>query len=148
VWWLLAAALVLAGLAAYLVPRRRRREQWSADLAAEEAEVAWLARELLPGLQVAGTPDALAGGWHVASSRVTATEDRLTGLESTAPDDLGRSRARQLRDAVRATRTGVEELVAAGVPGSGAAELSRLSAQLDAVLAAPGPAGPPASGHA
>lgn len=148
VWWLLAAGLLAAGVAAFLVPRSRRRREWAADLAADEAEAAWFARELMPRLQLAATPDALAGGWQVGSPRVVAVEDRLTGLESTAPDDPGRARARELRDAVRAARGGVEELVAAGLPGSRRAELTLLASQLESALTQPGTAGPTASGRA
>ncbi|HET6969099.1 MAG TPA: hypothetical protein VFI44_12500, partial [Ornithinibacter sp.] len=146
--WLLAGALLAAGLAAFLVPRARKRKEWEADLAADEAEAAWFARELLPRLQSAATPDALAGGWQVGAGRVTAAEDRLTGLESTALDDVGRARALELRDAVRTARVGVEELVAAGLPGPRAAELALLAAQLETVLVRPGPAGPATPGTA
>ena len=141
-WWLLGAAALAALLAAVLVPRARRRAEWAADLASDEAEAAWFARELLPRLQTSATPDALAGGWSVAADRVMATEDRLTGLASTAPDDAGAARATQLRDAVRAARLGVEELVVARGEGSPAAPLALLTSQLEAVLAPPGPAGP------
>ena len=143
-WWLwLLLGLVALGalLAAVLLPRRRRREEWAADLAADEAEATWFARELLPRLESAATPDALAGGWLVSSGRVVAAEDRLTGLASTAPDDPRRARATQLRDAVRAARLGMEELVAARAPGS-AAQVALLAARLDAVLAQPGPDAP------
>jgi hypothetical protein len=141
-WWLLGAAALAALLAAVLVPRARRRGEWAADLASDEAEAAWFARELLPRLQSSATPDALAGGWSVAADRVMASEDRLTGLASTAPDDAGAARATQLRDAVRAARLGVEELVVARGEGSPAAPLALLTSRLEAVLAPPGPGGP------
>lgn len=146
VWLLLLGGLVVAGLTVFLVPRARRRREWAADLAADEAEVAWFAGELLPRLQLAATADALEGGWDVAAARVTAVEDRLTGLESTASDDSGRVRARSLRDAVRTARLGVEELVFAGRPGPHATELSLLASRLDAALAGAETVGPPASG--
>ena len=144
--WVLLVGLVAAGLAAYLVPRSRRRKEWAADLAADEAEVAWFARELLPRLQQAATPDALEGGWEVGVARVTAAEDRLTGLESTAPDDSGRARARTLRDAVRSARLGVEDLVFAGRPGLHPSELSLLAGGLETALAESATGGPTASG--
>ncbi len=74
--------------------------------------MAWFGRELLPQLQQTGTPDALAGGWQVSAARVGAVEDRLTGLEASAPDEQRAARARTLRDAVRTSRTDVESLVA------------------------------------
>ena len=59
-------------------------------------------RDLGDTCVLAGTADALAGGWRVAALRVTALEDRLTRLETVAPDETSGARARQLRDAVRA----------------------------------------------
>ena len=141
VWWLLAAAALAALVAGVLVPRSRRRAAWTADLTAAEAEAGWFARELLPQLQRTSTSDALAGGWQVAAGRVTSLEDRLTGLESSAPDDTQASRPRQLRDAVRAARSGVERLIAAGDMGSSAAQLGSIAAQLAASLPPIGPGG-------
>jgi hypothetical protein len=132
VWLLLAA--VLAGLAWFLWARNRRATAWDAEVAEAETEVAWFGRELLPQLQRSGTPDALAGGWQVSAARVSAVEDRLTGLEASAPDEQRAARARTLRDAVRTSRTDVETLVAtrdqAAIPVQLAAASSRL---LDAV---------------
>jgi hypothetical protein len=136
------AGLVLLGgtLAAILVPRARRRKAWEADLATEEDEVAWFARELVPALQQAGSPDAVAGGWQVAAARVAQAEDRLTGLESVAPDEVRRSRALSVRDAVRAARLGIENLIvtpdAAAVPR----DLAAIASELEAVLPPTDPA--------
>ncbi len=137
VWWLLALAVVAGIVAAVLVPRSRRRSEWEADLASTDGEVTWFARELLPQLQLAGTADALAGGWRVAALRVTALEDRLTRLETVAPDETSGARARQLRDAVRAARGGVEDLVASRDMTSAAARLGSVAAQLEASLQPP-----------
>ena len=136
-WWLLALAVVGGIVAAVLVPRSRRRAEWEADLAASEGEATWFARELLPQLQLTGTADALAGGWRVAAVRVTALEDRLTRLETVAPDETSGARARQLRDAVRAARGGVEDLVASRDMTSAAARLGSVAAQLEASLQPP-----------
>ena len=92
-WWLLAALVLGAIVAIPLVRRARRRAAWRQQLSEAEAELGWLARELLPGLRHVGSREQVAGAWTVASPRVTAAEDALTVLESTAPDDLGRSRA-------------------------------------------------------
>lgn len=140
-WWVLAGLVLLGGtLAAILIPRARRRGAWDADLAAGEDEVAWFARELVPALQQAVSPDAVAGGWQVAAARVTQAEDRLTGLESTAPDEVRRSRAHAVRDAVRAARLGIENVTvtrdAAAVPR----DLAAIASQLEAVLTPTDPA--------
>ena len=138
-WWLVAAAL--AGLAAFLYLRYRRQQAWDAELDGAQAEVGWLAHELLPQLQRSSTTDALAGGWQVSADRVSAAEDRLTGLEASAPDETRAARARSLRDAVRASRTDVEVLLdsrdQAGIPVVLATATARLLEALD-----PGPADP------
>jgi hypothetical protein len=132
-WWVLAA--VLAALAAWLTVQARRRNAWDAELAPVEAEIDWFGRELLPQLQQTRTPDALAGGWHVSAARVEAAEDRLTGLEASAPDQTRAARARTLRDAVRTSRSDVDTLVAnrdqASTPVVLAEATTRLLAALD-----------------
>ncbi len=134
VWWLLAAAALAALLAAILIPRVRRRNAWRSELAEAEGDAAWLARELLPQLQQATSTDQVAGGWQVGAGRVTALEDRLTGLETTAPDEAGQSRARDLRDGVRGARHGVEGLLVSGDPASIARDLGAIAGQLSLVL--------------
>jgi hypothetical protein len=131
---LVGLALLGAMLAAILVPRARRRSAWDTDLAAQEVEVTWFARELVPALQQAGSPDAVAGGWQVAAARVTRAEDQLTGLESTAPDDARRTRARSLRDAVRTARQGIEQLTVTRDPAALPRDLAAIASQLQAAL--------------
>lgn len=136
-WWLLAGlGLLGAVLALILVPRARRRSSWDADLAAAEQEARWLDRELLPQLQRAGSPDEVAGGWQVAAGRVTLIEDRLTGLESVAPDEARVSRARVLRDAVRAAHHGMDTAVVSRDPTTLARDLAAVASQLSATLEA------------
>ena len=108
-WWLLAV-LVVACVAIPLVLRAQRRKAWRQDLAEQEGELVWLARELLPGLRQAGSHEQVAGGWAVGQARVAAAEDRLTVLESSAPDETGRQRALALRDAARQARAGMDQL--------------------------------------
>lgn len=116
VWWLLAAVVVAAGVLAWvLVARSARRRAWQARLGAAEAEVAWLARELLPQLRDTGSLDQVAGGWQVARSRVAEAEDQLTVLASSAKHETDRGRASRLRDAVRDARSRVEATTT-GVP--------------------------------
>jgi hypothetical protein len=136
VWLVLAA--VLAGLAWFLWARARRGSAWDAEVADAETDVAWFGRELLPQLQRSLTPDALAGGWQVSAERVGAVEDRLTGLEGTAPDEERAARARALRDAVRASRTDVEALVATRDQAATPVQLAAASTRLLSVLN-PGP---------
>ena len=132
-WWLLA--VLLAGLVAYLILRARRRSAWDAEAAKAQVEVGWLARDLLPQLQQSRTSDALAGGWQVSAVRARAVEDRLTGLETSAPDESRAARARALRDAVRAARADVESQISSGdqafTPAVLAASIARLQELLN-----------------
>ena len=140
VWWLLAAAVVVG--AGFLVVRARRRSAWDAEATEAEADVAWFARELLPQLQQAATIDALAGGWQVGgASRVARSEDRLTGLEASAPDESRRTRARTLRDAVRSARADVESVIASRDQLSAPPRLAASSAALQTALNEKPPAG-------
>ena len=138
VWLLLAA--VLAGLAWFLWARNRRATAWDAEIAPAEDDVTWFARELLPQLQQTTTPDALAGGWQVSAARVGAAEDRLTGLEASAPDETRAARARTLRDAVRASRADVESLVVSRDQAATPVQLAAASTRLLAALNPPPPA--------
>ena len=103
--------------------------------AAAEAEASWLAAELLPQLQQSASPDEVAGGWQVAAGRVTAVEDRLTGLETSAPDESRGARAGALRDAVRDARLGVADLLVSRDPALLARDLVAIRAGLEAALA-------------
>ena len=98
VWWLLGAVVVgsIGGIPVAL--RARRRSAWHQELAMQEGELAWFARELLPELRRAGSREQVSGGWAVGQARVSAAEDRLTVLESTAPGQADRQRTRSLRD--------------------------------------------------
>lgn len=136
--WVLAAAVVLGLLVAIpLMVRARRRNAWSQDLASAEGELAWLARELLPELRRAGSREEVAGGWAVSEARVSAVEDRLTVLESAAPDDQGRSRALELRDASRAARAQMQRLLGPGPHDTWALDLDAVITDLETVLRRP-----------
>ncbi len=138
VWWLLAVlGLLGAVLALILVPRARRRSAWDTQLDSAEQEVSWLARDLVPQLQRARSPDEVTGGWQVAAGRVTMVEDKLTGLESAAPDSSRARRARVMRDAVRAARQGVESGLVSRDPTTLARDLAAIATQLSAALGAP-----------
>ncbi len=141
-WVWLVLALLLAGLAGFLVVRSRRRAAWDTELTEAEAEVAWFGRVLLPQLQQTNTPDALAGGWQVSAARVSAAEDRLTGLEAAAPGEERAARARTLRDAVRASRADVESLVATRDQAATPVQLATATSRL---LTALNPPPPPAA---
>jgi hypothetical protein len=139
-WWLLAAVAVAAAVAIPLLVRAQRRGAWREDLAAAEGEVAWFARALIPELRQSSSLDQVAGGWAVASSRVSALEDRLTALEATAPDDADRLRARALRDAVRTARRRVSVLITAGQVDTLGPDLDEVAADVDRTLVASQPA--------
>ncbi|MGB7817458.1 MAG: hypothetical protein WBL35_01810 [Ornithinibacter sp.] len=146
VWWLLGLlALGLVLVFAVLVPRSRRRREWDEEFASAEREAAWFARDLLPRLWMAATPDLWAGGWQVSADRVLANEDQLTRLEASAPDDQRRSRALSLRDGVRSARRGVEQAVASPGVGASADDLRFLAHQLEASLGQGGM--PPSTGQ-
>ena len=133
-WWLLAALVIGAAVAIPLLVRRRRRAAWRQRLAEAEAELGWLARELLPSLRHVGSVEQVAGGWTVGSPRVLSAEDELTALESTAHDDAGRDRARALRDACRLARVRMEQLVAPRSHDTWALDLDAIMADLEAAL--------------
>jgi hypothetical protein len=144
VWWVLAAVLVaLAALAWVLLARSRRRRAWREQLQAAEAELAWMARELLPQLRATGSVEGVAGGWQVGLPRVTAAEDQLTVLESSAGDDADRARAHGLREAVRTARAKVEGLTTEGPHDTWMQDLDDAIATLEGALAPPQPAETP-----
>ena len=145
-WWLLGALAVAAAIAVPLLLRRRRRA-WEAELAAAEDEVIWLARDLVPQLRMASTADQVRGGWAVSAERVATAEDRLTALEATARREQDRTRARALRDVVRASRDRIQA-VASGAVADPSVELGRVATDLEAALAAASPpTTPPAQGQ-
>jgi hypothetical protein len=144
VWWA-AAALVLGCIVAVpLAVRARRRASWRQDLERQEAEVEWFARSLLPELRNARSHEEMAGGWAVSQRRATAAEDELTVLESSAPDDAGRDRARALRDASRHARSRMQHLVAPGPHDTWALDLDTIMIELEGVLRPVAP--PPPTG--
>jgi hypothetical protein len=101
-----------------------------------EQEVAWFARVLVPELSQSGSLGQVEGGWNVGANRISAVEDRLTILEESAPDDVTRTGTRNLRDAVRASRGRVEELLQSGDPTAISPTLNGVAAELEAALAA------------
>jgi hypothetical protein len=133
-WWLLAVIVLGAVVAIPLLLRARRRTAWRRQLSEAEGELGWLARELLPGLRRAASREEVAGGWAVASPRVTAAEDELTVLESTAYDDGGRDRARALREASRLAGQRMAQLVAPGPHDTWVLDLDAIMADLEAAL--------------
>jgi hypothetical protein len=133
-WWVLAGLLLTAAVATRLLVRAHRRRIWRADFARAEQGVAWFARVLVPELGQSGTLDQLEDDWTVGASRVAAVEDRLTVLEASAPDNATRTDTRTLRDAVRASRGRVEELLQSGDPEAIPATLNETAAELEAAL--------------
>ncbi len=133
-WWLLGGLALGAAIAVpYMVQRRRRA--WEAGLAAAVEEVVWFAHVLVPRLRLSHSADEVRGGWAVSANRVGAVEDRLTALEATAHREQDRSRARTLRDVVRASRERIE-VVSTGAVSDLPAELGRVAGDLEAAVAA------------
>jgi hypothetical protein len=133
-WWALAGLLLAAAVATPLFVRAHRRRVWRAAFATAEQDVAWFARVLLPQLGQSGSLDQVEGSWTVEANRIGAVEDRLTGLEASAPDDATRTSTRTLRDAVRASRGRVEELLQSGDPEAISPTLNEVAGQLEATL--------------
>ena len=133
VWWLVLL-VVGATVGIPLLVRARRRGAWRRELAWAESELVWFARVLLPELRQGGSLEQLTGGWAVGRTRVEAAEDRLTALESAAPDDASRERARTLRDAVRMARGRLQQLAGAGPHDTWALDLDAIIADLEVVL--------------
>jgi hypothetical protein len=133
-WWALAGLFLAAAVATPLLVRAHRQRVWRADFATAEQEVAWFARVLFPELGQSNSLDQLEGGWNLEANRVAVVEDRLTGLEASAPNDATRTSTRTLRDAVRVSRGRVEELLQAGEPEAISPTLNEVAAELEAAL--------------
>jgi hypothetical protein len=141
VWWLIGAVVLAAAVTTVVLLRRRSKKQaWAERFGATKGQVAWFARELIPQLGRAPTAAQMAGGWRIEAERIVSIEDQLTTLEATGVDDVGRGRARTLRDAVRASRTrlagldGTADTVAAtDLLRSAAAELETALSSADPI---------------
>lgn len=137
-WWLALVVLVVGALVAVLLVRRSRLGRtWRSDVATAEREVGWFARDLVPQLRGSGSVAGVAGGWTVAAPRVSALDDRLTHLVTTAPGEEERARATALRDAVRTARDRIAALVSAGGSATWSLDLDGAQAPLLAVLVPP-----------
>jgi hypothetical protein len=134
VWVALAVLAVAATVGTWLLMRTRRRRTWLTRLQATRAEVEWFARELMPQLRQSGSVDRVAGGWQVADPRITAAEDQLTVLESSAHSPEDAASARQLRDAVRSAREKMETLSGPGRHDEWALDLDDVEGLLVTVL--------------
>lgn len=133
---LAAAAVLLAATIALLVVRRhRRRRAWADAFAAGVEQATWFARALMPSLAQAGSFEQLARTWQVSSAQVSAIEDQLTALESTAGEPDRAARARTLRDAVRSARVRVQTLLASADVSAARAVLATAAGEIEAALA-------------
>ena len=142
-WWLVGALLVAAAVGIPLWVRARKHRAWRTDLAEAEQEVEWFLRVLIPELQQAGSPAEVRGGWGVGEARVAAVEDRLTALAASAPEDAGRARAVELRDAVRQARERIRATAALPEGTDVSADLSAAAADLAGVWGPATTQGPP-----
>jgi hypothetical protein len=149
VWWLIGAVVLAAAIASVLLLRRRsRKHAWAEEFTLAKREVVWLAREFVPLLARAPTAQQIAGGWRIQAGRVVAIEDQLTRLEATAVDDVGRSQARTLRDAVRASRTHLGALDNAGDTATAMDLLRSTATDLETALSSVETAIQPSTGQA
>jgi len=141
VWWLLAAIVIALAIAVPVLLRRRRMDRWLEDFERARAEIVWLARELIPQLREIGSRQLAAGGIEVSSARIIATEDQLTALIASAPDDVTLERSRILRDALRDARTRLDAVASSGTDETLATDLDEVAGVLEAALATTGPTG-------
>jgi hypothetical protein len=141
VWWLLAAIVIALAIAVPVLLRRRRMDRWLEDFERARAEIVWLARELIPQLRQIGSRELAAGGIEVSSARIIATEDQLTALIASAPDDVTLERSRILRDALRDARTRLDAVASSGTDETLATDLDEVAGVLEAALATTGPTG-------
>ena len=134
VWVALLGLLLAAVAATMLLLRARRRAAWRSEFRAATDEVAWFARTLLPQLQQAGSTDQMAGGWAVASERVTRAVEHLSPLEATAPDDLARGQVRLLRGSASDAQQEVDRLLSPGGPAVLPQDLEQIRLRLEAAI--------------
>ena len=140
-WWLIGAIVLVVGVvSAVLIRRNSRKQAWADQLSSSEADVAWFARELIPQLSQAPSVQQISGGWRISSSRVVAAEDRLTSLQASASDDVGRGQAQTLRDAVRDARARLDSLAVVGDMPTAMSQLQAAAGELEAALASISPA--------
>ena len=147
-WWLLGAVILGVAVAIPVLIARRRRNGWRERLALAESEIVWFARQLLPQLQQQQSVDQVAGAWQVTRDRVSALEDTLTGLQSTARRGPDEALARNLRDSVRAARIQLDDVAAALGPMAPPADITTTRDQIGAAIliletAIAGPQAPP-----
>jgi hypothetical protein len=134
VWWLVGALLLGVAVAVPLIVRGRRHAAWRAELVEAEGEIAWFARDLLRGLRHARSREEVSGGWTVGQPRVVAAEDKLTVLESSAPDQVGGYRARELLNASRQARARMDTLTGPGSQETWMLDLDAIIDDLEHVL--------------
>jgi hypothetical protein len=145
VWWLLAL-LVAAGLGTgvwLFLRARSARQAWQAGPAAALNDTRWFAGDLLPALGLSETPDALRGGWTVATPRVAQLEDQLSQLQASAKDEAGRTQATTLRDAVRESRTALDRAALGADMTAARGEVQQAARRLNEALNAVQPLAPP-----
>jgi hypothetical protein len=141
---LLALLLLAALIGIPLWLRARGREQrWTEEFDAAAAEVTWLCRTVIPQLQQQSPSTQVAGGWAVALPRVVAAEDKLTALESSAPDQDHAARARVVRDGLRSAHTRLDSVAQSVDPAVISSELAGTAASLEQVIDTVTPSSPP-----
>jgi len=137
VWWLVGLLVAGAALTWFLVSRARRRSALRAELHVAEAEVAWLARDLLPRMRSTGSLQQALGAWEVTRERAAAAEDRLTVLVSSLQEPADVERATTLRDAVRDATQRIGQLSSLGPDDTWVLDLDEVIAGLETALARP-----------
>ena len=151
VWWpWLLLALVVLGLLAWLLLRRRRANQvlaaWDARLDAARTEASWVEDALTAQVLATPTTEEAQAIWSAAQPRLLAIDESLHALLTDAPDEQRAAAATNLREQLARLVEAVRADVAGGSGGS-ADDFRTRRAAIDAarheLRQTLGPVGPP-----
>ncbi len=98
--WLLLALLAIAGLVWWLLRRRAAQQvldDWDATLEESRGEATWVEESLVTQVLSTPTTAEAAQVWTAAGPRLLAIDEGLLALEGSAPDELRRADAADLR---------------------------------------------------
>lgn len=101
-WWpWLLLALLIGGLAWFLIWRRGRQQvldDWDQRLAKATGEASWVEESLVSQVLSRPTTAEAAAVWAAARTRLLAIDESLHGLTADAPDEMRAAAAAEVRD--------------------------------------------------